>query len=855
MWIAFIACIILSIVILGYVEYSRQDIMAASAALLDTKLAEAGSANKKTLLQMADEINQNDKGLQLSQFELAAMQAQSDDKLSRALRQQGEQMLTYPKLQTAIDLTSMTLNSNIAASEMRGKSNLTAFSNALAPYPGRTNANTAAIATNAANLSTLANKLKAALPSAGFFDTTNDVSVNFAPVSTKAAVDSISARLPPGTGLLAPADQLNAIKNRIPDAGTDNSALVTDAMLIPKLEAAVNKINADGVANIKAKAWVSAPDFNAYSANIEKRWAADSAKLGTLSTSVADLTSYRKTNDATVSGMSRDIGEVRSLISGRILPAGSPNMPTGDQLVSFSNMSRHLSSYVPTDYVSKATFATLSSNVAGITDTIKKSGAYADASAFASLSNYVRGLPTGPVAASTVTGSLNITQGSGTLRSVDNGDGLVLSSGSLSKSLGISVSDTANYGGPVGSAGIKIIGATGGAKGSVNFLNDGRIGATYVNGMLSIGKTSPPMVSLDVGNSGINTTNLQVTSEGVPNGVVAPASLMPSFNRAGNAWISTAMGLAEYSNVVVVGNLGRSGRDIATIGAHDRKFSRWTNLSINPDNDRNGGMVGIGTHTPGKKLDVNGDIRTSTQLCIGQTCITEDDLKKLKQGENFVSTDIVLLLDASDRKSYPGNGNRWYDLSSYKNHFSLPTSGAVWSSAGYFTVTSGHAAIGPRSDNFNIDTDHTVIMVAQPNWGNCNSVMNLQAIDGTRMINIHLPWCNGHVYYDVRGCCGGDTRVVYNMPNRNALKHFVFRTRTQKNPQREIFENNVSMVSSSGHGTSRGYQWGGPSYLWNYGTSGHPWAGRFHYIQIYNRALTNEEIANNYAALKAKFRI
>jgi Concanavalin A-like lectin/glucanases superfamily len=42
-----------------------------------------------------------------------------------------------------------------------------------------------------------------------------------------------------------------------------------------------------------------------------------------------------------------------------------------------------------------------------------------------------------------------------------------------------------------------------------------------------------------------------------------------------------------------------------------------------------------------------------------------------QRGPKIVRDGLILCLDAADRKSYPGSGNIWYDLTQNKNHFTL----------------------------------------------------------------------------------------------------------------------------------------------------------------------------------------
>jgi len=46
---------------------------------------------------------------------------------------------------------------------------------------------------------------------------------------------------------------------------------------------------------------------------------------------------------------------------------------------------------------------------------------------------------------------------------------------------------------------------------------------------------------------------------------------------------------------------------------------------------------------------------------------------------------VALYLDASEKKSYPGTGRIWYDLSGNNNHFTMTQNDCIWNPEGYFT--------------------------------------------------------------------------------------------------------------------------------------------------------------------------
>jgi hypothetical protein len=77
---------------------------------------------------------------------------------------------------------------------------------------------------------------------------------------------------------------------------------------------------------------------------------------------------------------------------------------------------------------------------------------------------------------------------------------------------------------------------------------------------------------------------------------------------------------------------------------------------------------------------------------INDTKLMLNTLPYQNYGSNInyaILKNVVLYLDASEKKSYPGTGNIWYDLSGYNNNFKCK--GYVdWDKTGYFTSFSKH---------------------------------------------------------------------------------------------------------------------------------------------------------------------
>jgi hypothetical protein len=884
MWVIIVAVIIASSAIFGYVEYTRYSSTTTSRAYVDKSIKDSKVVNNKVLTNLADQVNTNDRILFAGQKELEGKIVNTETRLSQEIKTQKDNIVQRPQLDTVIRDNNTNLNK-----VMDSKDNL---------IQQRFN---------------------------------NTISL-----------------------------QEKALSKSIKDTSTQfiaTAAAYTDKK-VGVIEGSVSKLS-----NTINEAAQKANVAHQNATNLQKSMNSLSTSLTNASKSGAKIVLPDAVDPAIING-----------IQSR-MPDGKDILATSRDVTKVSNNVTALQSRVTSD------IAALTNKVSNLQPNVAQSSAISGGNTYASvtdfttlntkhttLSNTVSGLKNDVTTLQTQVNSLpKISSSSSSSSSYNSGDLAALREqvSAISKTIPVAGSFVT----PTQLDGIK--------TSSANQLKD--IQTHYVGSKATIG--------------GGTTT-------------VAPATMMAPMEKSGNKWISTAMGVNEYNNVVVAGNFGKIAGDVAVIGGHDKGFSKWTDLAINPAGDAN---VGIGLTKPTKKLDVAGGIRSASEICIGGTCISEADMKAIKasttksssyvfngkfappnwgyhivgtghenyreiygnipivtpsagyliinwtghthiahpdwaayytvliDGENPLNTpamqdvhtnphihmgaqhmyvqrqwyglnvsihakvgsgrhiltpavaigsgqtvhingaavswtfipatenpinaiatlprDVVLMLDASNRESYPGTGKKWFDLSVYKNDFTLPASGISWNSAGFFQLGNTTGAAGPPSDRFNISRDYTVLLVAQPQPGTCNSVLCFQGRDSTRMINIHLPWCDNTIYFDNKSCCGGQHRVQYGAKNPGMLKHYTFRCRTNQTPHREVFENAVSMVNSGTNLTSNTHEWGGQSTLFNYHQSGpHPWNGKFYMLQIFNRALNNEEITRHYNEMKSKFK-
>ena len=209
---------------------------------------------------------------------------------------------------------------------------------------------------------------------------------------------------------------------------------------------------------------------------------------------------------------------------------------------------------------------------------------------------------------------------------------------------------------------------------------------------------------------------------------------------------------------------------------------------------------------------------------------------------------LVLNLDASDPSSFSGSGSTWNDTSGNNKDFNINT--ATYNNDGYFVFDGNDGMTGPPSNSFGLSqTDHTIEIVLMNTTITNQSIINFRGNGGHIYgINSHMPWGNNNLYYDVGGCCGGTQRIagVVNILNQKA--HVILRSKPSGSNRRQVFLNGNSILGSGGNSTSNpGFSSGAANIgFLNSGGHSHYHKGRLYSVRVYNRALTDQEIAANY---------
>ena len=221
------------------------------------------------------------------------------------------------------------------------------------------------------------------------------------------------------------------------------------------------------------------------------------------------------------------------------------------------------------------------------------------------------------------------------------------------------------------------------------------------------------------------------------------------------------------------------------------------------------------------------------------------------RGPNIVTDGLVLSLDAGNTKSYPGSGTTWFDKSGYGNNGTL-TNGPTFSS-----LNGGSIVFDGSNDYGNISTS--------PNLTNPLTIcafVNTSVVTGSNQV-IYGPNANGQdnwlsisnnraqIYAtqtsDVNNFVVTGTTVI----QANTWYHI---TGIVNDNVTSLYVNGVFEAASSAQAFTVG-GWNSTARIGQRATGQFPFNGRIAYVYGYNRALSPQEILQNYNATKSRFNL
>lgn len=230
-------------------------------------------------------------------------------------------------------------------------------------------------------------------------------------------------------------------------------------------------------------------------------------------------------------------------------------------------------------------------------------------------------------------------------------------------------------------------------------------------------------------------------------------------------------------------------------------------------------------------------------------------------GPKVVTDNLILCLDAGNKKSYPGTGTVWYDLTTNNNNFNILAT--AYNAAGYMDFNGSYGIAKNTSDISLSDatgvTYHLVTRIknSSADW----RTLTRSYVNDHHIIIEYGGWNIGMYDNDASGFLGtgfsqqslpgyGTTawiQIYWRWQNSSPYYQFSY------NDTPTVTRGTITNVNSSynrGFGAIGGYHNGDttPSNAAQY------W-GDIAYFAVYNRFLNNSELLQNFNALKGRFNL
>ena len=228
----------------------------------------------------------------------------------------------------------------------------------------------------------------------------------------------------------------------------------------------------------------------------------------------------------------------------------------------------------------------------------------------------------------------------------------------------------------------------------------------------------------------------------------------------------------------------------------------------------------------------------------------------LAHSPRIVTDGLVLCLDAANPKSYPGSGTTWTDLSSNGNNgtlvngvgFDSANKGAMVFDGVDDTAQYSVSGFSPTS-NFTLEIIFQIKVFAEGLFLGAG-----HAAGGPYGWEIRQ---GGSIRFGSRPASGGSTRTVSFSPSANIVYHG-FGVHNGKIGTMSMYINDNFIGSTTIDQTAGGYSGGtigtqSGQRLGGSGSAAIPFNGNIYNVKIYNRALSAEEIQQNFNALRGRY--
>jgi len=226
----------------------------------------------------------------------------------------------------------------------------------------------------------------------------------------------------------------------------------------------------------------------------------------------------------------------------------------------------------------------------------------------------------------------------------------------------------------------------------------------------------------------------------------------------------------------------------------------------------------------------------------------------LSHSPSLVMDGLQIVLDAANPRSYPGTGNTWYDLRGNVNFTLQNNPPFIANSAGGsigFTAANNHYASSSSSlslmTRFSVEAWHYYTGI---NSGNCPCIVTEQYYGSNGQINYNLGSTTNGAGLKIAYYNGGwNESLLYTLTSNNWY-HIVGNF---DGSNFRLYINGVIQITTANGGTPTANT-GGIILMRRWDFAEH-WGGLLSTVRIYNRALSAQEIKQNYNATKKRYRL
>lgn len=231
---------------------------------------------------------------------------------------------------------------------------------------------------------------------------------------------------------------------------------------------------------------------------------------------------------------------------------------------------------------------------------------------------------------------------------------------------------------------------------------------------------------------------------------------------------------------------------------------------------------------------------------------------------SIVREGLVLHLDAANKKSYPGSGTTWFDLSGKNNSSSLINS------VDFSTDNNGYMNFDGVNDYVEIINDSNFRFTNTQEfsisaWVNCNNSSNSAVIFAYALTSgrgyyftLDLGFLRNNSYlFDYWD--GSRFRGIHGVEGSIPMNSWVFLTATSSTnsvDNMEVYLNdNLTSHTNRGTGTPNTINYDSLALQIGARQSGNFFEGSISQVSVYNRALSASEVKQNFEALRGRYGI